>query len=665
MRALFITIIFNFFVFSISACNIWALAFQDDLGKDINLRCPPERVVSIVPSMTEIIVALGAEDTLQAVTYHSTLPPGVVNKDIVGGFFSPSITAIEAHAPEVIFASPLQENVRRYFSAKDCQVITLKTESIADSYKEILLLGTIFDTQDKAHAVVSKIQDELELIRNKTDQIPEPEKKRVIRLMGRNTVMTPGEDSFQNKMIRLAGGIPPRFGKTGSIVSVSQEEWQAFNPQVIYGCGGDRKVAQKFLSEPGWKDVEAVQNGQMYWFPCDLTCRAATNTGYFVSWLAATIYAQAFSRPENLIREQKVNRFRPINLDLGFVTKAGIASSRIYDFINKSLIIDLKKPMAVVSTLEGQREGILHVGNHFSPPPCWMIGHTQGLQGVRSRVFATIGLSEKDSSFLFTGADMDNLSVQEETYQDMHVYALVTAGVRSNAVRMSRDEGRFYEPGTGTINILIMSNMRLSPRAMTRAIISATEAKTAALLDMDVRSAYSPLQYRATGTGTDNVLVVQGAGRLLDNAGGHSKLGELIAKAVYAGVQEAIYKQNSLSTKRNVFQRLKDRKISLHSLVSEINCQCSPQSKNNLIAGVEEALLDPTYSNFLEAALTISDDYEKGLISDLSAFRMWCKEIASELAVKPVNKMQDLVKKENLPQVQEIAFNALFNGILL
>lgn len=258
---------------------------------------------------------------------------------------------------------------------------------------------------------------------------------------------------------------------------------------------------------------------------------------------------------------------------------------------------------------------------------------------------------------------MDNLSVQEETYQDMHVYALVTAGVRSNAVRMSRDEGRFYEPGTGTINILIMSNMRLSPRAMTRAIISATEAKTAALLDMDVRSAYSPLQYRATGTGTDNVLVVQGAGRLLDNAGGHSKLGELIAKAVYAGVQEAIYKQNSLSTKRNVFQRLKDRKISLHSLVSEINCQCSPQSKNNLIAGVEEALLDPTYSNFLEAALTISDDYEKGLISDLSAFRMWCKEIASELAGKPVNKMQDLVEQTNLPQVQKMALNALFNGV--
>ena len=663
IKTLIIAILFNFFVLLIFTCNLWAINFRDDLGKEINLQCPPEKVVSLVPSITEIIFALGAEDKLQAVTYHSTYPSGVVNKDIVGGFFSPCTQEIKAQDPDLIFVSPIQKKVREHFSSTDCQVITLKTESIADSYKDILLLGKVFEKQNKAHEIVQGIKNELELIRKKTAKIPDAEKKRVIRLMGRDKVMTPGEDSFQNQMIRLAGGIPPQFGKKGSIVSVSKEEWQEFNPQVIYGCGGDREVAEKFFSKPGWKDVQAVEKGQIYWFPCDLTCRAATNTGYFVSWLAANIYAQEFSKPQNLVKQQKVNSFRSISLDLDFIAKAGIAYSRIHDFINKSLVIDLKKPMTVVSTLEGQREGILHVGNHYSPPPCWMIGHGKGLKGVRSRVYETIGLSEKDSSFLFTGADMDNLSVQEEKYKDMRVYALVTAGVKSNAVRMSRDKGRFYEPGTGTINILVMSNMRLTPRAMTRAIISATEAKTAALMDMDVRSAYSSLKYRATGTGTDNVLVVEGTGQALQNAGGHSKLGELIAKAVYAGVQEAVYKQNSLVTKRNVFQRLKDRKITMHSLISEMNCQCSPQDRNKLIARAEKALLDPKYSNFLEAAFTLSDDYQKGLLTDLSAFRIWCKEIASGLAGKPVNKLQKLIEKESLPQVQEMALNALLNGV--
>jgi len=71
---------------------------------------------------------------------------------------------------------------------------------------------------------------------------------------------------------------------------------------------------------------------------------------------------------------------------------------------------------------------------------------------------------------------------------------------------MSRDAGRFYEPGT--INIIILTNMALRPRAMTRAVISATEATAAALLDMDIRSAYSPLELKDL-TGKQDWPVVQ------------------------------------------------------------------------------------------------------------------------------------------------------------
>ena len=72
----------------------------------------------------------------------------------------------------------------------------------------------------------------------------------------------------------------------------------------------------------------------------------------------------------------------------------------------------------------------------------------------------------------------------------MIVYALVTAGVQDNAVRASVDEGRFYEPGT--INVIILTNMQLTPRALTRAMISATEAKSAALQDLDIRTRILP-----------------------------------------------------------------------------------------------------------------------------------------------------------------------------
>ena len=93
---------------------------------------------------------------------------------------------------------------------------------------------------------------------------------------------------------------------------------------------------------------------------------------------------------------------------------------------------------------------------------------------------------------------------------------------------MAEDIGSWYEPGT--INMILLTNMRLTPRGMQRAIISATEAKTAALQDLDIRSSYTPMVNPATGTGTDNIIVVQGAGTRIDNAGGHSKMGELIAR---------------------------------------------------------------------------------------------------------------------------------------
>ena len=105
--------------------------------------------------------------------------------------------------------------------------------------------------------------------------------------------MAPGDGSFQNEMIRAAGGIPPQLGRRGAVTPVNVEEWIKFNPQVIYGCGGDRKTAKAFFNRPGWKDVDAVKNGKIFFFPCALTCRAATNTGHFVSWLSARIYGRA------------------------------------------------------------------------------------------------------------------------------------------------------------------------------------------------------------------------------------------------------------------------------------------------------------------------------------------------------------------------------------
>ncbi len=641
----------------------WAYDIQitDDLGNRINFKKCPQRVVSTVPSVTEIIFALDAGDKIKGLTTHITLPLAVNDKEIIGSYMFPCIEKIKSLDPDVVFTSSIHNQIRKSLAGPDCQVITLKTESLEDSYQEIRLLGRIFDRKEKAQAIVEDIRSKLDLIRKKIANIPDKKRKRVIRLMGRNQVMTPGQDSFQNEFIKLAGGIPPKLGKTGDIVPVSRKEWQEFDPQIIYGCGDDRKVAEKFFSRPGWKDVQAVRKGAIYWFPCDLTCRAATHSGYFVSWLASRIYPEEFQRKGNLVLSEKIEGNREIDMDLSYIQKARIAKTRIHDFENKTLIIDFTRPMRIVSTLEGQRRGITKVGNHYSPPPCWSLGYDKGLDWVRECVYEVIRVDPKQASFLFTGADMDNLSIQRQAYKDMAVYALATAGVASNAMRMSKDTGCYYEPGT--INIIILSNMKLSPRAMTRAIISATEAKSAALLDMDIRSSYSPQEHKATGTGTDNILVAEGIGPKLKNAGGHSKLGELIAKAVYAGVKEAVGQQNGLITKRSVFRRLKERNIGLYELISQI--AANRNSRQRMLNTAYSTLLQSKYANFIKTALSISDAYEKGLLTDLSAFRLCCQEIAADIAGQSIKDMKNFVDKDSLPLAQKMALNAFLNGVWL
>ncbi|MCK5312763.1 MAG: adenosylcobinamide amidohydrolase [Desulfobacteraceae bacterium] len=645
---------------NINFCFAFPVRFVDDSGKTFIIKEKPKNVVSLVPTITEIIFKIDAESSLKGTTYHSVFPSENSTIKIVGGFFNPSVKAVADLNPDVIFISNLHSEVKKYFKNKNVKIIELGASSLSNGFENILLLGKIFDKEKKALLIKKEIDDQIDLITEKLNFIEPEKRKRVMRLMGRDRIMTPGSDSFQNEIIALAGGIPHGFNRNGKIIKVTKEEWIKFNPEVLYGCGKDSEIEKNILTLPGWKDVDAVKNNRIYYFPCDLTCRAATNTGYFVQWLAASIYGKEFALKENRILEKKITNIRKIDSSLEYVENIRVDETNILDFKNRTLVINLKSPMATLSTLEGYRGGIKTLVNHYTPPSNWLIDHDHGIDSIRNRICSALKLNRDKTSILITGADMNNLAIKKESFKALEVYAFVTAGVSSNAMRMGRDKGNYYEPGT--INIIIMPNMQMSERAMARAIITATEAKTAALLDMDIRSSYENGAYRATGTGTDNVMIVQGKGQALDNTGGHTKFGELIAKAVYKGVKEAIAKQNKITVRRNIFQRLKKRGITIYSLIVKEECDCG-RSKNQFAGEVEELLLDPGYAGFMEIALALSDDYEKGLIKDISSFEKLSHSIALEICANNMKDTKDIVKNPEVPLVIKIALNALFNGI--
>lgn len=606
--------------------------FVDADGRPIFLDASPQRVVSLVPAVTEILFALGVGDRVQAVTYHDTWPPEAAALPVVGGFAAPDVQRVAAVAPEVVFVSSLHQETAAALNANGIQTIALDIDSIQASDAAIRRLGEIFQRQTAAENLVDRIHADLDLVAAKVAKIPPGQHLRVMRFMGGEQVMAPGDDSFQNEMIRAAGGMPPALGQTGDVVAVTLEQWQRFNPQVVYGCGGDRQVAARLLHRPGWRDVAAVRNNRLIFFPCDLTCRCGVRTPDFVAWLASRLYAEAFARQADQVHRDAVVGERHLILDLPYVARAGIVESRIHDFVNKTLVVDFNRPMSVVSTLEGQREGVLAVGNHYWPPPCWSLGHAAGLASERHRVCRVLDRPPETTALLFTGADVDRLSVQRRSHREMTVTALVTAGVESNAQRAGCDAGRWYEPGT--INILLMTNMQLSPRAMTRALVTATEAKTAALQDLDIRSGVAPHR-PATGTGTDNLIVVQGAGTAIDNAGGHSKMGQLIAEAVDAGVREAIFRQNGIAAGRPLVQRMAERGVDLWALVADAACDCAGH-RGELGVALERLLLEDRYAGFIEAAMALDDARAAGRRTDLSLFDGWCRQVAAGIAGAPV-----------------------------
>ena len=370
-----------------------------------------------------------------------------------------------------------------------------------------------------------------------------------------------------------------------------------------------------------------------------------------------------------------------LELPFSYVDSAKVYNEILLGYPCKTLVLQLKEPQTVLSSLSGWKEGVLAVGNHYSPPPSWPLTHALGMDAVNAKLTSLLALNPQTSAFLFTGANMDNLVYIEKeatppskTKQaPLKIAVLVTAGVQTNALRAGRDSGDYWEPGT--INIIILSNRTLGPGAMSNMLITATEAKTAALEDLDIRSSASALP--ATGTGTDNIIVLAGQGPPAEMSGGHTKLGELLAKAVYQAVIQAIGKQNQLEPNRPIGVRLAEHGIKLEKLlenrlVESSSKQSNPgqktlalnaKQKEELQKLFEKTMRQPRYAGFMACALSLADSEERGLLPDTSIFSEQCLFVASELAKQPLKKIEPIISNKQLSPLLQDALNALLTGL--
>ena len=180
------------------------------------------------------------------------------------------------------------------------------------------------------------------------------------------------------------------------------------------------------------------------------------------------------------------------------------------------------------------------------------------------------------STGLITLAEMKNVSIVTKTFRNMEVTAISTAGVRTNASRAGDPSSYWEENGEfhfGTINIILLTNVCLDAPTLTQAFMTATGAKSVALINLRIPSQYS--NEFATGTGTDGVAIFSNVDSddNITNAGKHSKLGELIGNAVIESVTRAIGKQVWITnnSQSNALVRLNRYKLDINEFYDNLD----------------------------------------------------------------------------------------------
>lgn len=297
-----------------------------------------------------------------------------------------------------------------------------------------------------------------------------------------------------------------------------------------------------------------------------------------------------------------------------------------------SLIVRFPGRRNVLSTSwmnGGYREDLGAIFNHqITLAACETCHAGDGsVQQYLEGVARSLGLDLKTATGLITRAEMRNTAIVAESFRDLTVTAIVTAGIEKNGGRAGDpasyfENGDSCEPVGGTINTILLIDADLPEYALTRAVMTATEAKTVALQQLMARSIYST--GIATGSGTDMIVIVAdpGSSRHLSNAGKHSKLGELIGRTVIAATTAALEMETGLSpaSQADVLVRLSRFGVGeedLYRIAAELPGACP--NRGAFLEHLRGWSRDPGAVIRVAAALHVVDEATWGLIPEQEA----------------------------------------------
>jgi iron complex transport system substrate-binding protein len=277
--------------------------FTDQLGRTITLEKVPERIVSLAPSNTEILFALGLGDRVMGVTKSCDYPPDVLEKPTIGGFSTPNLEEIVALSPDLVIAAPRHEDeIIPQLEEKGLTVLGLNPKTFDSILAAITLIGDITGNDDEASRLVADMEKRIKAVTDKISGLTEDEKPGVFYLTWHDPLKTSGSESLHNELIEKAGGRNIFTDVTG-VQTIDLETLVSRNPQVmIAGIGmgtGEDKTLLYLLEESRLKNTDAGKNGSIYGINIDLTGRSGPRIVDGLEQFARCIHPEIFGQFEN------------------------------------------------------------------------------------------------------------------------------------------------------------------------------------------------------------------------------------------------------------------------------------------------------------------------------------------------------------------------------
>lgn len=238
---------------------------KDAVGRQVALNLPVESIVSLSPSVTEILFAIGADHLLVGVSKHCDFPVAAKLKPKAGDFNVPDLQRVkDAGAKIVLFSEHARAGDLEALESAGIPGLVLPAATVADIILSVRRLGEISGRREKAENLASAMERDLESLKGKLGALSQDRRPRVyVEVDGPKLLYAVGPGSFMNDVITLAGGRNVFADRKEAYFAVDGEEVVRADPEVVlidypfqYKVGASKR--------PGWDTISAVRNGRIY-----------------------------------------------------------------------------------------------------------------------------------------------------------------------------------------------------------------------------------------------------------------------------------------------------------------------------------------------------------------------------------------------------------------